>query len=162
MKPKNHTPDEKRDLIGEVFDHLANNITTGLTIAELSDKTLRPAPAIRHAIRNARLTLAANGDTLFIVADPQGHCQPWIYRLVDGAVVINAEDSKWAANRIDDAQSRLRIINAGMTVAVSATKSHTLLGKKARVLQMHLGYLLDVLDHEDLAEQVRVKKDEDE
>jgi IclR helix-turn-helix domain len=62
---------KKADLAGEVFDHLAS-APEGLTLAELSEKTLRPIAAVRRAVRTCRLTLASNGDTLFIVADTQG------------------------------------------------------------------------------------------
>lgn len=146
----------KHDLAGEVFTHLAD-APDGLTLADLSEKTLRPLNAIRRAIRTCRLTLAAGGDTLFIVADPQGLRQPWLYRLVDGSAVVDAEESGWTANRIADSESRLRLINAGLATAVAATRANSTLGQKARTLQMHLGYIVQVLDNEALAEQVRLE-----
>jgi hypothetical protein len=49
------------------------------------------------------------------------------------------------------------VINAGMATAVAATNASTTLGQKARMLQMHLGYIVQVLDREDLAGQLRIE-----
>jgi hypothetical protein len=132
------------DLAGEVYDCLVD-APNGLTLDDLQRKTAASRDRVRKAIRTARLVLADH-DTLFILCEPQGPREPWLYRLVDGAVIPDAEETAWTANRVGDAQSRVKLLSAAMEVATHATSSRTSIGKKARVLDKQLRRLVEDLE----------------
>lgn len=134
----------KGDLAGEIYDCLAN-APNGLTMRDMTRQTGASPTRVRTAIRAARLILADH-DTLFILCEPQGPREPWLYRLVDGSIIPNGEETAWTANRVGDAQSRVKLLSAAMEVACHATDSRTVIGKKARVLDKQLRRLVEDLE----------------
>jgi plasmid maintenance system antidote protein VapI len=136
------------DLAGEIFDDFVAH-PDGLTVHDLAEDLHLPLDAIRRGIRETRLILAED-DTLFILADPQGPREPWLYRLVDGAKLIDMTETTWTANRIHDAQSRVHLMYAAMRVAARATDGRSKDGKKARILARACGRLVEDLDDIDL------------
>jgi len=137
------------DLAGLVFDQLVAH-PDGMTVPDFCEELSLPRRTIYKGIRDARMILAED-DTLFILSDPQGAREPWLYRLVDGAMVIDASESGWVSNRIGDAQTRVQTIYAGMRVAARATDGRTRDGRKARVLARACGRLVEDLEEIDLS-----------
>lgn len=139
----------KGDVPGEIVDALEAGPPEGLTKDEIATTTGHHLATISKGIRAARLILS-DGDTMFILAEPQGFRKPWRYRLVDGSVIPNAEETAWTANRVLDAQSRVTLLSAAMEVATAATSSRTTIGKKARVLDKQLRRLKEDLEEIDV------------
>lgn len=136
------------DVSGMIFDYLVSHPDGG-TVHDFAEALSFPLPTIRRGIRDARMILG-EGDTLFILCEPQGAREPWRYYLVDGSQVVNMEESNWAVNRIHDAQSRVALIATAMRVAERATDGRTLEGKKARVLARACSRLVEDLEEIDL------------
>lgn len=80
----------------------------------------------------------AGGDSISVVCEPQGKGEPWLYSLRAGNVVIDAEDDFWLNNRFGDTERRILTIRHVIDTAVRATTGRTVLGKKARIYQLHL------------------------
>jgi hypothetical protein len=137
-----------QDLAGEVYDLLAD-APEGLTKYDMAAKLSMPIPAISRAIRSARETLGED-DTLFILCEPQGSREPWLYRLVDGSTLIDFAESAWVPNRVRDAQSRVSMIALAMAIASRATDGRSIDGRKARAMTRQLGRLVEDLEEIDL------------
>jgi hypothetical protein len=123
---------KKDDLAGMIYDALAD-APGGMSIYDIAERVNMPVYACRKAMRSTRLTLA-EGDTLFVIAEPQGPREPWLYQLVDGKTLVDAEHSGWTTNRIGDAQSRVHLLSEAMGVAARATDGRSIPGRKARVM----------------------------
>ena len=93
------------------------------------------------AIRDVRLTFA--DDEINLVCDPQGRGDRWLYRLV-GTIEAG---SPWVANRNRDLDSRLHTIYAVSTSLARAADGRTVIGRRAKRVQLVIGRLI-----EDLAE----------
>lgn len=130
---------KRGDLASLIFDLLAEHLE-GLTMPEIIEAVHMPYESCRVAMRDLRLTLGED-DTLFVIAEPQGPREPWLYRLIDGSVLVGGEESGWAANRIGDAQSRIHLLAVAMSTAERATDGRTLNGRKARMMAMELRHL---------------------
>lgn len=124
------------DIAGMIYDVLAD-APDGMTIYDIAVKIDLPVHSCRRAMRNARLTLA-EGDTLFVIAEPQGPREPWLYKLVDGKVLVRPDESGWTTNRVGDAQSRVHLLHVAMDVAARATDGRSIEGRKARVMAKSL------------------------
>jgi len=79
---------KRDDIAGMIYDVLADT-PDGLTIYDIAEEIDLPVYSCRNAMRNARLALAEGQDTLFVVAEPQGPREPWLYRLVDGKTLVD-------------------------------------------------------------------------
>lgn len=90
------------------------------------------------AVQKLRDILAANGDVISVVAEPNGPRQPWLYGLRAGQSIVDAERSRWAPNRLQDAERRIMTIGHVLEVAVNATDGRTVEGKKARIYHLHI------------------------
>jgi hypothetical protein len=93
------------------------------------------------AIRDLRRHLG-DTDTVNLICEPQGQSERWLYRLVGNLADVRG----WVDNRIGDADSRIRTLQAVMTSIVSATSGRTTEGKKARVMEKALRRLVEDLD----------------
>ena len=131
---------KREDLAGMIYDALADE-PDGLTMSQITNTVHMPRSSCNIAIRTLRLTLAEDGDTLWVTCDPAGQRQEWVYRLVDGQRLVDAGESGWSTNRILDAQSRVHLLAASMKTAVEATDGRTTLGRKARHMERVLRHL---------------------
>jgi hypothetical protein len=117
----------------------------GITVEDMMSQFGWNHGTANTAIRDLRLYLGDFEDIAF-PGDPQGGTQPWLYRLVGNLDDIRA----WASNRVTDADSRLRTMQASMRSIVNATNGRTKEGRKARVTEKALRRLIEDLDDIDL------------
>lgn len=89
------------------------------------------------AVRRLRDNLATTGAGMTVVCEPNGHQLPWLYRLVS-LDAVKADRSRWLPNRIQDVERRLKTILHVVDAVVDGTDGRTLLGKKARIFQLHI------------------------
>lgn len=94
-----------------------------------------------RAIRWVRLRL--RDDEINLIANPQGHREPWLYQLVGTMPAA----SPWAVSRLGDTESRLVTMRAVVTSIRQATDARSRDGRRARVFERHFTRAL-----EDLAE----------
>lgn len=133
----------RADLALEVIEALAEHPQT---IHQLVEELDYEEAKVRRGIHHARELLAAEGGREFIVCEPQGARRPWLYSLVEGAVVVDAGQSGWLANRIGDTETRIRTELGAIKTAVAATSPASILGRKARLLQTNFAYLVEMFD----------------
>jgi len=119
----------------QLFDLLTDG---DLTSAQIIDKTGWSYSQFLKAVQSLRDILAANGDVISVVAEPQGGREPWLYALRAGKTIINAEDSRWVINRLGDAQRRVTTILHVLQVAKETLDGRTIEGKKARIYHLHI------------------------
>jgi len=96
---------------------------------------------VNQAIRDLRAFLGDTDDLNF-PCDPQGQGERWLYRLVGNYDDVRA----WAANRVGDAESRLRTMQAMLASIVRATDGRTVAGRRARIMETALRHLVEDLD----------------
>lgn len=125
------------ELRGTVLFGLLSNSPDGLTREDVCESEDWDGFKFHQAVQWLRDNLAT-GDTISVIAEPQGHRRPWRYRLVGGTQVIDGEADQWVRNRWGDIDRRLKTLMSVLAVAVRATDGRSTLGRKARVLQMHL------------------------
>lgn len=118
-----------------LFDLLAESDHTYVTIGDATGWT---RGQIIKAVQVLRDILAANGDVISVVSDPQGSREPWLYGLRAGIQITSAEESQWITNRFGDAERRLTTIKHVLEVAVQSLDGRSTEGKKARIYHMHL------------------------
>jgi len=126
------TSEDRADVL---FDLLADSSHTYVTIRE---ETGWSRKQILKAVQVLRDILAANGDVISVVCDPQGPREPWLYRLQAGRDILDAERSGWILNRFTDAERRLKTIKHVLEVAVRGLDGRTVEGRKARIYDLHL------------------------
>lgn len=95
-----------------------------------------------EAVRDVRLDLEAGTETL--IADPDGTAR-WVYRLVGNG----EEAAPWLTNRIRDGEARCRTMLAVSTAAAASLDARTTAGKRARIMAVHLGRLVEDFDNMD-------------
>ena len=102
-----------------------------------------------EAVQWLRDDLATNGYSYSVVCDPDpaDHLGPWIYKLMDGDQIIDAQNTQWVVNRVHDAERRLFTMRGVVATAVKATDGRTNEGKRARIIDKHITRAI-----EDLAE----------
>jgi hypothetical protein len=125
--------DEQRAEV--LFDLLAD---ADRTRDEIQAKTAWNRPQFQKAVQTLRDILAANGDVISVVCEPHGHRAPWLYCLRAGAEVLNAEESRWIINRLQDAERRLLTIGNVMEVAARGLDGRSIEGRKARIYELHI------------------------
>lgn len=118
-----------------LFDLLADGDHTYETI---QDKTGWTRGQVLKAVQKLRDILATNGDVISVVAEPQGKRDPWVYRLKGGKDILDAEQSQWVINRLQDTERRVATIENVLAVAVNALDGRTTHGKKARIYHLHI------------------------
>jgi hypothetical protein len=94
-------------------------------------------------VQNLRDILAANGDVISVVAEPQGWGTPWLYGLRAGKQIVNAADSRWIPNRFQDAERRIKTIAHVLDVAAGSLDGRTIDAKKARIYRLHINRALE-------------------
>ena len=97
--------------------------------------------ALKTAIRDLRLFLG-EFDDINLPCNPQGGGEPWLYQLAGTLDDIRP----WGTNRINDAESRIRTIQAVFESIVHATHGNSIAGRKARVIERSLSRLIEDLD----------------
>jgi hypothetical protein len=131
--PLRETKDAER--AAELFDLLS---ARDRTISEVRALTGWNSYQYGKAVQRLRDILAADGDDINVVAEPQGHREGWLYGLRAGSAIVDASESQWVPNRMKDAERRLKTIKHVMQAAVSATDGRSVVGKKARIWALHL------------------------
>ena len=124
---------------GELFDYLANSATKE-TIKDIAAAKQWSVAATHEALRAMRLQLGET-DPINAIAEPTGHRQPWGYQL---AGTMDKADW-WFSNRTSDIEGRLETIGAIAKSLVNATDGRTIPGKKARMIAVMIGSLLQQL-----------------
>ena len=128
--------------VGRTFDVLVEH-PNGLTVDEVAYHLDVTRARAYRVLRQLRKTLADQDDTLALVCDPQGQRERWCYRLLDGAALVDPEQTVWMKNRVGDMVSRIETLNEMAHIAVVATKGNTRDGRIARLVKRHLGRLLE-------------------
>ena len=128
---------QRRD---DLFDLLVAN-PTGVTVDDMMDLYGWTHGEANNAIRDLRQFLGTT-DNINLPCDPQGKGERWLYRLVGTLDDVRG----WTSNRIGDAETRMRTMQAMMASIVSATSGRTLAGRKARVMDKALRRLVEDLD----------------
>lgn len=91
------------------------------------------------AVQKLRDILAANGDVISVVSEPQQEqVGGWLYGLRAGKVIVDAEKSQWVINRLQDTERRVTTILHVLDVACNSLDGRTIEGKKARIYQLHM------------------------
>lgn len=119
----------------------------GITVDDIMAEFHWDHGTANKAIHDLRLWLG-DFDTINFPCDPQGPRQRWLYRLVGTLDGVRG----WVANRILDAESRIRTIHAMVASIVSATDGRSKAGKKVRTMEVALRHLienLELIDAED-------------
>lgn len=125
----------------ELFD-AAVAIPAGFTVDDIRASHGWSHAQVNIAIRDLRVFLGDTGDTINLVCDPQGNRDRWLYRLVGNLDDVRA----WSANRVRDAEGRVRTMQAVMTSIVAATDGRTIPGRKARLMHRSFTRLVEDLD----------------
>jgi hypothetical protein len=128
---------DRRDAL---FDLLVSR-PAGLTQAEIELLLpCRPDQA-KQAIHDLRLFLG-EFDDVNLPCSPQPGGGQWIYQLSG-----NLDDAReWFANRIGDAESRLRVMHAMFASIAKGTDVRTSDGRKARLIERGLRRVVEDLD----------------
>ena len=123
----------RRDAVLDVLRQHPN----GLTIHDLA---VAMGENDRTVYRDIRW-LRRRGDIDNIPATPNGHMQPWLYRVTNDLEA----NSEWVANRIGDAESRFLTMIGQAETLVRVTNGRTTNGRKARKIDRVLRYLMQEL-----------------
>lgn len=125
---------------GQIFDLL---VSGDLTSHQIIGKLGCGYAPFMKGIQALRDLLAASGDVISVVAEPQGFHEPWLYGLRAGQQIVSPEDSRWAPNRLQDAERRIKTIKHVLEVAINSTDGRTTEGKKARIYHLHINRALE-------------------
>lgn len=92
---------------------------------------------LAKAIRSLRLILS--GDEINLICTSQGFGQPKRYRLVGDV----ERATPWINQRIKGMESQLETVHAVASSLVNATDGRTVAGRKARLVDRHVGRLIE-------------------
>lgn len=126
------------DSIDATFDFATSR--PEFTLAELAEHLGASEETAKRAIQATRDMLADVG--VNIVADPNGYREPWLYRLVSG----HEGQKAWQANRMTDAERRVKTMHAIASSMVRAEDGRTKSGRKAARFNKFLGRLIEDLE----------------
>ena len=127
-------------LYQDLFDVLAD-LPDGTTKPDLCTRLDATPDRLDRAIRQLRRVLG-EGDTINLIAEPDGLRQPWRYRLVGKL----DEARPWVKNRRRDLTTRIRTMALVADSLVAGSDGRTLDGRKARLMATTLHYLVEQLD----------------
>jgi hypothetical protein len=125
------------DRVDQLFDLLVE-WPDGVTIGVIAMDQGVVASHARGVVQALRDRLSE--DTVNVVCDPDGNGQ-WIYRLVG----TPAESRDWARRQVRYIERRLVTSQDVLESVVSATDGRSLEGRRARVMNRHLGRCLEDL-----------------
>lgn len=137
MAYKPTTRERRRD---DLWDDLAAN-PSGLTVEDMMGLRNWTHDQANKAIRDLRAWLGEY-DNVNLPCDPQGERDRWLYRLTGDL----DEVKNWSANRLRDADSRVRTMQSMLTSIVAGTSSRTAEGRRARLMERQLRRLVEDLD----------------
>jgi hypothetical protein len=129
------------DRVTRMWDYLVAH-PEGVTIDDLAADQEADLTTTRKVLQGLR-DLLGGGDTINVVCEPipgkpKGR---WRYTLVG-----NPEGARWwSTNRITDTERRLLTIHDIAASMVAATDGRTIVGRKARVIQLWLGRCIEDL-----------------
>jgi hypothetical protein len=124
-----------------VWDHLVSH-PEGATINQMMEALGYQDNEVRGAIFDLRHFLG-DFDSINVPCDPAGHREQWIYRIVGTLDEVRG----WSANRVRDAETRVRTMQAMLSSIVRATSGRTTEGRKARMMETALRHLVENLDN---------------
>lgn len=130
------------DRVLRLFDQLVAN-PAGVTIEQIAEDQGCSLGKSNHIVRELRRRCGVS-DTINLICEPDAADVRgrWIYRLVG-----KLDDAAyWLANRIGDAESRIRTIQAVTASLVAASDGRTVEGRRARVMNRALTRLIEDLD----------------
>ena len=128
---------QRRD---DLFDFAVQEVN-GFTVEDVMAELEITHHQANQAIHDLRLFLG-DFDSLNLPCDPAGHCERWLYRLVGDLDSTRV----WSTNRVRDAESRIRTMDAMLQSIVRATDGRSTQGRKARVMERALRRLVEDLD----------------
>lgn len=125
---------------------LLGNDPDGITVDQIAAGLATDYNTARRTIHDLRVWLGDTGQ-VFLVCLPQGGNDRWLYRLTDGAQLATegTPEAWWVKNRVDDAQTRVATVAAGLQVAVRMTDGRSLVGRRARRMALSLNRLVEDL-----------------
>lgn len=109
----------------------------GMTMKDLATAMGEHERTVYRDVRRMR----RRGDIDNIPATPNGHREPWLYRVTNDLET----NSEWVANRIGDAESRFETMIGQAETLVRVTNGRTTNGRKARKIDRVLRYLMQEL-----------------
>jgi len=130
----------REDRALELWDYAVSK-PDGFT-ADECEKALKWEHAIFNIAVHDLRSFLGDTDTVALPCDPQGQGEQWLYHLT-GTL---DETSGWVTNRIGDAETRIRTIQATMRSIVRATSKATTKGRKARKIEKGLRHLIEDLE----------------
>jgi hypothetical protein len=125
----------------ELWDYLVNH-PEGANINQMMVALGFRYNEVRAAIFDLRNFLG-DYDSINVPCDPAGHRSQWIYRIVGTLDEVRG----WSSNRVRDAETRVRTMQAMLTSIVRATNARTVEGRKARTMETALRHLVEDLDN---------------
>jgi hypothetical protein len=131
-----------REIRAEILFDLLANSPDGMTAEDICYAEDWSGAQFRAALQWLRDNLGT-GDTLTVIAEPNGFREPWLYRLIDGGQVVDGEASRWVNNRTNDLDRRLLTLMSVLATAVRSTDGRSAKGRKARALQVHMTRALE-------------------
>lgn len=124
----------------DLWDQLVAN-PGGITVDEMMDEQGWTHKQANDAIRDLRAYLGLFDD-VNLPCDPQGSGERWKYRLVGTLDDVRG----WTLNRINDADTRVRTMQAMTASIVKATSGRTVEGRRVRLMNKALTRLVEDLD----------------
>jgi hypothetical protein len=137
MAYKPSVRERRRD---DLWDDLTAN-PAGLTVEDMMSLRSWTHNQANKAIHDLRVWLGEY-DNINLPCDPQGQGDRWVYRLTGSLDDVEA----WSANRVKDADTRLRTMQSMLASIVAATSGRTPDGRRARLMEKQLKRLVEDLD----------------
>lgn len=126
-------------LAGQLFDHLVAHSSS--TMPEMCRALGRRERITEQAIRDLRAILGT-GDTINVVATPNGRGQPWRYELA----ACSMPSKWWESNRVVDLHSRVETVRSVVTSMLTGLDGRTVDGRGQRLFKAALDNILTTLD----------------
>lgn len=123
---------------GRLFDFAADK-PDGFVVQDVLDDLEFTRAQFYKAVRALRLILA--DDSINLICDQQGFGAPHTYRLVG----TFEKAGPWVRQRMRGIESQLESVLAATSSIVNASDGRTLDGKKARLVNRHVGRLIEDL-----------------
>ena len=130
------------DRASELFDYLANQ-SKGATTAEIKTQLgYTRGSEVRRVVRALRLILG-EFDSINLVCDTPSNSETgaWTYRLV-GTI---ESTQGWQSWRLGSLETQIKTCRAVAASVVAGSDGRTRDGKRARLMERHLGRLLEDL-----------------
>lgn len=129
-------------LAGELYDLLANH-AEGMTGPDIQDALDWDANKFATAVQALRDVFSQEGDSITLVAEPQGSREPWLYILIDGSAITDEEKSRWTSIMVNHIERRILTMRNALATGKKATRANSTIGKKVRIYHLHIERALE-------------------